>query len=420
MRNTHTDILVIGAGASGLMAAITAAEENNKMLVTVLEASETPLKKLSATGNGRCNFTHEGICGDDFISDDSEKIVCLTEKYSTEVIVRRFAELGLVSVNKDGYYYPISGSAATVCSVLLQRAEELGIRIIPDAQNVRLKKEKLFSASFSHKKTDERITLTATAVILATGSRAGGFTKADPLSPAWDLKLPYKKPLSALTRIFCDDALLEKVACLRCNGEVSLYAGKKPVMTEKGEIQFVKEGLSGIAVFQLSGYVSRLLDDGVDDLSIHMNFLPDSVKEETVRYLLELQQRYPSRNAVAVLESLFPKKLAIAFVDVLSLDSDAPLESVQIQQLTGCCFDYVFPVIGTDSIKNSQVCTGGLYLKEFDEDFQSKSIPGLFACGEVLNADGPCGGYNLHFAWSSGMIAGKGATAYVKSSSDSL
>lgn len=281
-------------------------------------------------------------------------------------------------------------------------------------------------------------------MILATGSRAGGFLqdkKEDPLRIPKSLGLRSTALYPALTKCICrEDYFYRQLAGVRTQAELSLYAecgteGKKVwtlLRQERGELQLTKEGISGIPVFQLSGDIAQKLSEK-KTVRVAINFLPDFPEDELETWLDKRLAMFSGRTLEEFFLGVLHKKILNVCLQAEGLPGSMKIPNAFAPERKGASLSarkramiMVFSVMkkamhfstevtAVADMKQAQVCRGGLLFSQFTEKLECRAIPGLFACGEVLNVDGECGGYNLHFAWASGCIAGRKAAERILS-----
>ncbi|MBD5550590.1 MAG: aminoacetone oxidase family FAD-binding enzyme [Lachnospiraceae bacterium] len=434
-------VIIIGGGASGMAAAIAALQEmeknkggKNAGKVLLLESNDRVGKKILATGNGKCNFTHENISTAHYHTDDQAVLESVLNGFPTEAALHFFEELGMHSRTKNGYFYPLTETASTVLDVLRLRLAELGCETLCNIWIERIEKSgNGFFISF--KEQEKRHRAYADSMILATGSRAGGFLqnkKEDPLRLAESLGLRSTPLYPALTKCICrEEYYYRQLAGVRAQVRLSLYAerdvpsktGWELLKQETGELQLTKEGISGIAVFQLSGKIAQKLADK-KRVIVEINFLPDFPENELEEWIKKRLSLLPGRSLEEFFLGVIHKKVLNVCLQAEGLrgnmrvpcvnDSRNNLSAekraiIMIASVMKRAMHFTTEVTAVSDIRQAQVCRGGLILSQFDENLECKKIPGLFACGEVLNVDGECGGYNLHFAWASGVTAGREA-----------
>lgn len=410
MKNT-TDIIVIGGGASGLMAAITALKEGLQVLV--LEAAEKPGKKLLATGNGRCNFTHSGIISADYHGEKRDFIDALLSAYTTERIVSLFTEMGMLCREKEGYYYPASESSATVLQTLLLAFYDLGGKLYTEQEVMEITKEdELFGV-----KTKDKVFFSK-KIICAAGTKAGGFLKKSDAGMPYHIFDKYDigvtKLFPSLTRCICKEGFYNKLAGLRVKSLVKLMVDSTILGEEEGEVQFTKNGVSGIVIFNFSAQVGELLAQGkkpyftIDLLPL----LEVDGKEEG--FVCDRRGRMQGRDTYSFFQGLMHEKLIRELLHICDLKSDEPIcryTDAELGQVLYVAKHFRTFVLKTDTVESAQCIRGGISLAEVSDRLELYKLPGCYICGEILDVDGPCGGYNLHFAWASGHKAARSCVA---------
>lgn len=387
-------VLIVGGGASGLMAAIMAAREGAE--VTILEHNERPGKKICATGNGKCNLTNTEMPTDAFRGTDAEFVQDVLKQFPVAETIRFFTELGIYTVNKNGGLYPRSAQASSVTDVLCMEARSRKVKIKTNEHVTNVFREQEI-----WKVLTEGWTYEADSVILANGSCASAVSGSDGSGYELAQNLGHQiiKPLPALTGLRCQPSasgysrkLLSLWAGVRTAGEVTVFVDGIPVSSQKGELQLTDYGISGIPVFQLSRYAIRALEDGCD-VKLSVNFLPEFSPEALHAFLDSRRKNCPYKNEPEMLTGLFPDKL----IKVLC----------QAPDLEKAIHEFPLHVTAGLDFKQAQVCSGGVDTSEINpETLESRIHKNLFFAGELIDIDGTCGGYNLQWAWSSGAVAG--------------
>ncbi len=406
----YWDVIVIGAGASGLMAAITAAKADASVLV--LNHHSVPGKKILSTGNGKCNFTNSRQDASCYRSDDPEVVAEAFAKFSFEDTIAFFEKIGVYAKERDGYYYPLSGQASTIRESLLAEAEHEGVEIQNDIDISDVTVEDgVFHIALRSDEFDTR------QCILATGGKSAPKTGSDGSGYLFAMGLGHsvKNPLPALVPLTSKEKWLRRTAGVRCDGSVTLIVEEEEVASDRGELQFTEEAVSGIPVFQVSRYASIALAEH-KRVEARLDFFPDREREELSGFLLGLADRLGSYMSwYQILCGLCNQKLAAMLCDRLDL-AFAPAHQYsresgkeQAAQIAVLLKETVLPISGTSSMEHAQTTCGGVPLREIDSNMQSKLVPGLYFAGEILNVDGICGGYNLQWAWTSGYLAGRHA-----------
>lgn len=406
--------IIIGGGAAGLMAAITAAE--NGAGVTILEHMPRVGKKILSTGNGKCNLTNLDMRPDCYRCGTADFPMTAIGRFSVADTVSFFRRLGVVVTDRNGYVYPASGQAQTVLDALREKAESLGVRIVTECRPETVERD---GTGFCVRTSCGAFQ--GDFLILAAGSKAAPATGSD--GSGYDLaaSLGHKivKPLPALVQLKCRGDFFRSIAGVRTEAEVSLYtAGKHGELgdllaSDRGELQLTDYGISGIPVFQVSRYASEALDRKKRVLAV-LDFFP-SLKDEELFSLLKEQRMYLSdRKAEGFLNGIFHKKLAALFLKAAGIRGEEMAGRLSDKKLLAAAElikRTVVEVTAANSFDKAQVCMGGVRVKDVDPcTMESRLVPGLYFAGEILDVDGICGGYNLQWAWSSGYAAGASAT----------
>lgn len=400
-------VIVIGGGASGLTAAIHSCLRGNEVII--LERNSICGKKIQITGNGHCNYWNEDQ-GLKHYHTSSNKSLDMLNEYSSETL--KFLEsIGIIPRIKNGYYYPLSNQAISVSNALIKEAKRLNVDI----------KNNIFVSKIIKKNnkfkiyTDDNI-YEADNVILATGSKSAPKTGSDGIGYEILKSFGHNivEVLPSLVQIIIDNKITKEWDGVRTNALVSLYIDDKKFKEEAGEVMLTNYGLSGICVFNLSGDVAKNLSKN-KSVEISINFLNDlNVKDNLtgVEWLNDFNKKVKNRTISELLDCLLNYKLGNALLKNLKINKDVSWDTLKksVQEdLINALINYKVKVTGTNSFDKAQVCSGGLSLDEIDMNtMESCIVPGLFICGELLDVDGDCGGYNLSWAWISGLIAGKG------------
>lgn len=408
----NNSVLIVGLGASGLMAALTAAKNGAK--VTIIEKNDIPGKKILATGNGKCNLANLDFRLDCYYSD-CEDLNLFFKQFDVQDTIETFEELGLIIKNVNGYLYPVTNQATSVRDVLFNRLNQYDINVMFSKVPQSITKENNgFNVVIDNNKHyfDK--------VILACGSYAG-IRKCDRVDSAIDgYSLAYHlghsiipvKP--ALTQIVCNENFFKDIAGVRIDAIVKLVLDNSYIAEEYGELQITDYGLSGIPIFQMSRIVAA---DNKRKYSIEIDFMPGVSEEEFAQICESRIIRFQGTTVSDFFTGLINTKLAELIVKLSKLDKNQIIDETLTDQLISAlalikCFNVT--VKNTKSFENAQCCSGGVPVSEIDMTCMSQVCPNLFLCGEMLNVDAKCGGYNLQWAWTTGYIAGKSAAGVMK------
>ena len=392
-------IVIVGGGAAGLISAIYSKTDNN--IVTILERNSSCGKKILATGNGKCNYWNDDQNINHYHSTNNELLPRIITKELIEEVPAFFNNLGIVPKIKNGYYYPFSNQATTIKNVLLNEIENKKIKIRHDVLVTKvIKKDNYFEIE-----TENEI-IKADKVIIATGSCASPKTGSDGIGYKLLKRFNHNiiEPYPALVQLKTKGSYLKDWAGVRTDVKVSLYEDNNLIKEESGEIQLTDYGISGICIFNLSRYIPLGLNKSKKE-EIVINFLP-FIENNNVKDL------FKNNNSLKhQLEAILNNKLVNVILRKTNINeklSFNELNQNEQELLIENLINFKVEVIGYNSFDNSQTASGGLSLTEINTDtMESTLVKGLYIVGELLDVDGDCGGYNLGFAWMSGMKAGK-------------
>jgi len=404
-------VVVIGAGAAGFMAAITAAKCGAK--VTILEHMNNTGRKIELTGNGKCNLTNRNMDISNYNSDNPDMVKAILDEFSEKAAIEFFENLGIVVTDKNGYCYPMSGQASCVSSVLRMEAEHLKIKIACNINISKIEKKEVF------KIVTDGYTYEADAVIIATGSKCYSSTGSDGSGYAFARSFGHivNGPYPALVKLLSRDKNISALSGLRVRGKAKLLIDGELTGSETGEIQFIKNGISGIPVFQLSRSASIVLNGDNNenvkhDVKLSIDFLPDLSRDELYEFMLDRKSKNSYKNLAGFLTGIFNEKLISVFCSKMKIKGNVKvydLSEEEIRKLCNHIKNTEFIIYATGDFGEAQVCCGGVSLNSLTDNLESKKVTNLFFAGEILDVDGKCGGYNLQWAWSSGYVAGYSA-----------
>lgn len=400
-------VVVIGGGASGLVCAITARRRGLDVLI--LERNSICGKKILSTGNGRCNYFNDDQDIRHYHSYHNDLLSNIITDRRVEEVLSFFRKLGIVPKIKDGYYYPYSNQAVSIQNALIEEAKRLGIQIKCEVFVSSI--EKVNSTYFIE--TDQQ-TYQADSVILATGGMAAPKLGSDGNGYflAESLGHTIVKPLPALVQLYTTGNFLKEWSGIRADSKIGLYENDQLVKEESGEILLTNYGVSGICVMQLSGIVARGLDLGKSEQLV-INFLPQFAnnRQEFIQFMDDRNHFLLDRNISQLLDSILNYKLVHVLIKSANLSSSKKWDQLTKREksiLASCFVEFRLDVISTNSFHKAQTTNGGVSLIEVDlKTMESKIVKGLYFAGEILDVYGDCGGYNLTFAWLSGLIAGR-------------
>ena len=376
-------IIIVGAGAAGMLAAIHAKTKDNQVIL--IERNTNCGKKILITGNGKCNYLNDDFNISHYRSDNLEFLENIITEENKKLLISEFKKIGIEPKIKNGYYYPMSNTSISIQNALLLTLKQKGIEIITNTTITDIKK--------INNKFILNDKFTCDKLIIAAGSSAcpkcgTDGTIYDALKP---LGLKIKKPLPALVQLKSEGKFLKEWAGIRCDCELSLYENDKLIKKSIGEVQLTDYGISGICTFQLSSDCIRGLDSGKKEV-IKINFLPD-IKDFDTFYLNRVKL-LKGRNDIELFEGLINYKLLYVLFK-------------HNKNIKEALTSFSLEITGYNGFDKAQVASGGIKLTEINDNFECKNIKDLYIIGEALDVDGDCGGYNLAFAFLSGIIAGE-------------
>lgn len=399
------DVIIIGGGASGMIAAIEASKRD--LSVVILDENERLGNKIYATGNGRCNLANTMIDDSSFRGDNPDfyhqVISCFDDKNTLEY----FKELGLYTtmMNKT-CVYPASKQAASVVHVLSDKLDALRVKVILNVKVESINKDK--EGGFLVKYNQTKIN--CKNVIIACGGKSG-IKKPDAMN-GYQLasKLGHKiiKPLPALVPLVASTKInFNKLAGVRAVSIGSLYIEDKFITKSQGELQFTNYGVSGIMIFELSRYAVQGINQH-KKVFITFDFSHEDLTVENVR---EVLTKCPYKSIIQVYEGFLDYKLAYEIIKQAGFVPESKasrLTDADLVTIDTYIRQFVVPITDYKSFDKAQVTMGGVDTQEVHvETMESKLCSGLYFAGEVLDVDGNCGGYNLMWAWATGYVAGQ-------------
>ena len=402
-------VAVIGGGASGLCAAIQAACTGYGP-VAVFERLPRAGKKLLTTGNGRCNLSHENAVEHPYHNAAFAKHTL--NKYDVDATRAFFRRLGILTItDAEGRLYPMSNTAASVLDALRFECVKRGVDILCEHRVTSLRKN---SERFEIACADDRF-FTAQAVILATGGKAAPVHGSDGSGFRLLTQLGHSVTpvFPALVQLRTDETYPRQLKGLRAAANITVCINSKPVAEASGEVQFTEYGLSGIASMEVSRAVSAHFAKGdTDDCYAQLDLVPSLSLPELENFLVDTAAEHPDLEIGKLLFGLLPGRLSMMICKASGLYSfsktAATLTGDNLRAVADCAKRFRLDIKGVQGFENAQVTAGGADVSEFNPlTLQSCKVINLYCCGELLDVDGGCGGFNLQWAWSSGLLAGE-------------
>ncbi len=399
-----TEIAVIGGGASGLMAAITAKKSGKEVII--LERKDRILKKVLITGNGRCNITNVNANISNYFGKNISSVENILNRFTPQDTMDFFNELGIVCNEENrGKVYPLSGQASSVVDALRFEAERLGIKIETEFYVRKIEKDGFKFRIYS----EDRKKIEAGRVILAAGgqsypelgSNGSGFELAKELGHSVTRLSP------SIVQLKTEKHQVKGLQGIKTDVAVTAYGDNKKICTYDGELLFTDYGISGNVVFNIS-FVMPLYKN----VEFEIDFMEKFDYNELYEMLKERKRILSHLTMENYFNGMINKKLGQFLSKVSGIEKlSKPVKDLNDSDIRKLCTvlkKYRVKILETTGFKNAQVTAGGVSLDEVNaETLESKIVKGLYFSGEVLDVYGECGGFNLQWAWASGYIAGE-------------
>lgn len=391
------DVAIVGGGMSGLVAAISVKRNFPHKSVVIFEKLDRVGKKILATGNGRCNLENLTATKEDYNSPSFVSFAL--EKYTPQSNLEFFESMGLLTVaDSEGRVYPRSNSASSVLDALRFETEKLGIKIIFETA-VKVEKKDVFIVN--NIKAEKLIICCGGSSSPSQGSDGSGFELAKKFCHRITPLYP------SLVQITTDTRFTKPLKGVRVKGRLTLSEKEKIIGSSEGEILFADYGLSGIATMDLSRFLRKI--SSMEDAKICLDMACDMEENKLVSYLASHRQKNPHLECENFLSGILPKAMGKTIMKKCGIflgDKAGKLTDKDIENITRSIKAFEFRVTGTKGFEFSQVTSGGIDLKEVDKySMMSERVNDLYFCGEILDVDSRCGGFNLHWATSSARLA---------------
>ncbi len=404
-----TDCIILGGGAAGLASCAALAKAG--LHVTLVERLDRVGKKLMAAGNGRCNISNADM-NPAYYGGAASFVSAVYETTPPQAVLGFLASLGLMTAVEDGRIYPRTMMAASVLDVLRNACA---------CENVTLRTGEVVVSLAPSRHGGWSVQLAsgeglfAPCVIAALGGSAAPHLGTDGAGTSLMAQLGHEITAlhPALVQLKCEHSALRSLKGIRVQAALTLEVGGRSAARETGELLFADYGVSGVCVFQLSGLAAKALSEK-KPVRLLVNFLPEIETNCLDGWLDTRLATLPQADAQTLLVGVLPRLLAQAVLRQASLPPDtkaAALAKAQRAALIESLSRFPLPITGTQGFKNAQVTLGGVALGDVDpQTMASQLYDGLYIAGETLDVSGPCGGYNLHFAFASGLTAAKAIT----------
>lgn len=406
------DLIIIGGGASGLAAAICAKDLGLDVLL--LEGNDRLGKKILTTGNGRCNISNEFINLLNYHSDNSGFSNYVINNFSSNDTKNFFYSIGLPLCSLDnGKMFPLSLQASSVVDLLKLATEEKNIAIELNAKVKSVQNNKNFFSLFTNDdkvfKCKNLLICTGGNSYTSTGSDGSGYSLARALGHA------IISPVPSLVQLKLNHSKLKALSGIKFEGSCEIFVDNSSMKKASGEILFTDYGISGPPILQISRIASKY--SSTNKVLLKLDLFPQWNNDELKEFIENHWGTFSYRSIFNSLIGVLNKKLIPIFLKECGIDDiHKPVYDLTWKERNSILNNlkhWTFEVSGTNSFKNAQVTAGGVDTKEIDnKTLQSKIVKNLYFAGEILDVDGDCGGFNLHWAWASGYIAAKSISEF--------
>lgn len=402
-------IAIIGAGAAGVIAAIRAKRLNKDLHIDIFDINSAIGKKILASGNGRCNISNTTITQDNYIGENPSFVNQALKEFDFKAFENFCKSIGLILDIKDSCkVYPLSNEAKSVVLLLEKELENLQINQILETKIEEvIKKEDSFilkSEDKEFKDYDKVLISSGLQAAPQLNSTEDGITIASTFNHSFNPTYP------SLVGLHTQFEQKSKLQGVKKEATVTLYIDKQKEKEITGDILFTKYGVSGFAILDISQYAVYALSL-YQDVAISINLFPKLTRNELLGTLETLFKTIPNADAVDTLTGIVPKKLASVLLEMNNIDKDIKSSNINaknIRAIINTLTNMRFKIEGTQGFKHAEASGGGVRTDEVDnKTYESKLCKNLYFAGEVLDIVGNRGGFNLHFAWSSGYLVGK-------------
>jgi len=400
------NVAIIGGGASGLVCAIEAARKGHQ--VSVFEKNTKLGRKILATGNGKCNISNLHLNPSRYHGESPQFVTSILKRFDALTCKAYFRSLGLeMREGEEGRLYPMSHQASSVVDILVHEAKERGVQLLceSEVQSVE-KKDSHFCLHVNENihRFDACVIASGSVAWKSLGSSGSGYLFAKALGHR------VIEPYPSLVQLLSNEPFLKEANGVKMEACVELFIGGQKAQSVEGDVLFTDYGLSGSAILEISRKASSAFTHN-EEVFVVVDLLPN-LSKDALSALLQKRLTYAQNKSLCLwLEGLIPKKLALFLIRFCKLEHikhASMLGAKEIKKLSFALKALRLHVSATKGFESAEVCAGGVDVRDVDEKtLMSKKVKNLYFCGEVLDIDGDCGGFNLHFAWGSGYVVGQ-------------
>lgn len=402
-------IAIIGAGAAGIIAAITAKRINKNIHIDLFDANKGIGKKILASGNGRCNISNSNITTANYIGENPDFVNYALKQFTFNDFEKFCKSVGLLlDIKETCKVYPLSNEAKSVVNLLHETLESLDVNIIFETRIIDINKDnekfELISEEKSFKDYDKVLISSGLAAAPQLKATEDGMNIANKFGHSSNITYP------SLVGLQTDFELSTKVQGVKKEALVTLYVDGQKENEIFGDLLFTKYGLSGFSILDISQYAVPPLEY-YQNVQLAVNLFPNQNRNEVLGMIESLFKSLPTQSAVLLLTGVVSNKLAPVIFEINNIDKESLAKDInakQIRAIVNTLTNWRFKVTGTQGFQHAEASGGGVRVDEVDnKTYESKKCKGLYLAGEVLDIVGNRGGFNLHFAWASGYLAGK-------------
>lgn len=402
-------IAIIGAGAAGIIAAITAKRINKNLHIDLFDVNKGIGKKILASGNGRCNISNSNITNENYIGENPDFVNYALKQFTFNDFEKFCKSFGLLLDIKDTCkVYPLSNEAKSVVNLLNDALLDLNVNLILETRIIDIVKENkkfnLISEENTFKNYDKVLISSGLAAAPQLKSTEDGMNIATKFGHSFNITYP------SLVGLQTDFELSTKVQGVKKEAMVTLYVDGQKEKEIFGDLLFTKYGLSGFSILDISQYAVLPLEY-FQNVQLGINLFPKQNRNEVLGMIESLFKTIPNQNAVSLLTGVVSNKLAPVIFEINKIDKETLVKDInakQIRAIVNNLINWKFKITGTQGFQHAEASGGGVRVDEVDsKTYESKKCPNLYLAGEVLDIVGNRGGFNLQFAWASGYLAGK-------------
>ena len=402
-------IAIIGGGAAGIMAAITAKRLNKNLQIDLFDANKSIGKKILASGNGRCNITNTNITSKNYIGENPDFTTFALKEFDFKAFEKFCKSVGLLlDVKESGKVYPLSNEAKSVTNLLQLCLEDLGVNIfsehfVKDIEKID-DKFAIKTDEFEYKDYDKVLISNGLGAAPQLNASESGLDFASKFGHSYNPTYP------SLVGLQTDAIYNSKLQGVKKECNVSLFVNGNLEQEIFGDVLFTSYGVSGFAILDVSQLAALNLSS-YQDVKIAINFFPKINKNDLADQIQSLFKTAPNQKAVDILTGMVSNKIAPVLLDICKISLNTKASEINAKQIKAIAYQlnqWKLKVIDTQGFGHAEASGGGVRTVEIDnKTYESKLCKGLFFAGEVLDIVGNRGGFNLHFAWASGYLVGK-------------